>query len=437
MKSVVDIIKTLESDNSRLFKEKVLSDEMKLDNGDLFYGLKLALSKFYTFGVKQVPVKEDENTLHVLSPDVTWTKFLDLSNKLMTRELSGNAAKIEIQRLMIYTDMDIWNYWYRRILTKDMKCGIDEKTVNKCAKTFGKFAIPTFSCQLAKDSREHENKMKGIKLCDMKMDGSRVLSIVYPNGIVEQFSRNGKAIVNFPHIKTQFEMVAQSLTEPTVFDGEIMASSFQDLMSQLYRKDNINTSDTNLFLFDMIPLKFFQEGVDKTKQIIRSEKLHKWYSEVEPQLSNVKVLTYKLINLDTEEGQTQFKELNSKALLEGKEGIMIKDPNAPYECKRSASWLKLKPFITVDLDIIDIEEGTGKNEGALGAFICKGFDEEGRLIETNVGGGFTESQRSEIWEDKESYIGKVVEVKGDGITQNKNGTYSVRFPVFMRFRDDK
>ncbi len=62
----------------------------------------------------------------------------------------------------------------------------------------------------------------------------------------------------------------------------------------------------------------------------------------------------------------------NKSAIENKyEGIMIKDPDAAYECKRSIAWLKLKPFIEVSLEVVDLEEGTGRNAGRLGAIILK------------------------------------------------------------------
>ena len=51
-----------------------------------------------------------------------------------------------------------WNGFYRRVLIKDLRCGVSEKTINKIAKKFPKYAIPIFSCPLAHDSANHEKK---------------------------------------------------------------------------------------------------------------------------------------------------------------------------------------------------------------------------------------------------------------------------------------
>jgi DNA ligase-1 len=112
---------------------------------------------------------------------------------------------------------------------------------------------------------------------------------------------------------------------------------------------------------------------------------------------------------------------------------MIKDPNAVYECKRSVAWLKLKPFIEVSLEVTDVEEGTVRNQGRLGAVVCSGLD-DGRQIVVNVGSGFTDNDRGEFWIHRDSIVGQIVEVRADAVTQNQDGTYSLRFPRFLRFR---
>jgi DNA ligase-1 len=112
---------------------------------------------------------------------------------------------------------------------------------------------------------------------------------------------------------------------------------------------------------------------------------------------------------------------------------MLKDAAAGYKCKRSVAWLKLKPFIEVSLTVVAVEEGTGKNVGRLGALVCEGID-DGRRILVNVGSGFTDDQRIDYWANREEILQKIVEVRADAITQNQDGTYSLRFPRFLTFR---
>jgi DNA ligase-1 len=158
-----------------------------------------------------------------------------------------------------------------------------------------------------------------------------------------------------------------------------------------------------------------------------------WVSKNQQAMPNVTCLANELVDLDTPEGQLRYKEINAQAVAGGYEGIMIKDPDAGYECKRSVAWLKLKPFIEVSLAVVGVEEGTGKNVGKLGAFIVEGID-DGKAIRTNVGSGLTDNMRECFWEAADELIGNIVEVRADAITQNQDGTYSLRFPRFLRFR---
>jgi DNA ligase-1 len=95
----------------------------------------------------------------------------------------------------------------------------------------------------------------------------------------------------------------------------------------------------------------------------------------------------------------------------------------------------VKPFIEVSLTVKDVEEGTGRNVGKLGALIVEGNDMD-KFIKTNVGSGLTDSDREEFWKAKDKLIGQVVEVRADAITQNQNAKdeWSLRFPRFLRFR---
>ena len=69
----------------------------------------------------------------------------------------------------------------------------------------------------------------------------------------------------------------------------------------------------------------------------------------------------------------------------------------------------------------------------VGAFVCSGRD-DGKDIVVNVGSGFSDSDRDSYWRERDAVIGNIVEVRADAITQNQDGTYSLRFPRFLRFR---
>jgi DNA ligase-1 len=203
-------------------------------------------------------------------------------------------------------------------------------------------------------------------------------------------------------------------------------------MKQVHRKDDVQATDARLALFDIVPLSEFQRGESVLGQRRRFNLLNSLRPAFD-KIGNVDIVEWKEVDLDDYVGQMVFKQYMADAVDAGYEGIMIKDVDASYECKRSHSWLKQKPFIEVSLEIVDVEEGTGKNAGRLGALVCAGVD-DGRSIRVNVGSGLSDHDRDEFWSGRDSLAGQVVEVRADAITQNQDGTYSLRFPRFLKFR---
>ena len=110
------IIQKLESDNSRLFKESVI--EENINDLEFQEGLSMCLDALVTFGVKQVP-KSDKN-----GNGLGWSTFKNSALLLIEREKTGHAARDEILELMNQATSEEWNDWYRRILIKDLRCGV-------------------------------------------------------------------------------------------------------------------------------------------------------------------------------------------------------------------------------------------------------------------------------------------------------------------------
>ncbi len=409
-----EVIQKLESDNSRLFKEGVIADN--IDNEEFIWGARLALDPMITFGVQQVPLSEEDG------PGLDNEQFDKLARDLEQRELTGHAARDAILQAMAEATQEQWNDWYRRILIKDLRCGVSEKTINNVQKD----TIPVFGCMLAHDGAKHPKKITGECYVEYKYDGVRVIAIVQ-NGSATLHSRNGKLLANFPHIE---ESLSKPEFEGLVFDGEVMSDDFQSLMKQVHRKEGAQTQDAYLALFDMLTLDEFNAGGTELNAFHRRERMLALDFD-----SNITVVDATLVDFNTTEGTEQFDAMNKEALDKGYEGLMIKPIHEGYKCKRSHAWLKVKPFIEVTLSVIDVEEGTGRNEGKLGALIVEGED-DGKFFHLNVGSGLTDENREVFWTNKDQLIGQLVEVRADAATksQDSDDVWSLRFPRFKTFR---
>jgi DNA ligase-1 len=443
------IIKLNESD-SRLHKEDVLKQALEAatlgsTNAQVFLGLlKACYNPYVTFGVKQIP-----DTVGIVGAENPWQAFNELLLQLSQRQLTGHAARDAIQEIAERFNSEEWNTFCAPVLRRDMRAGISSTTINKiCKKT--NYEIPLFGCQLATNS-EGRPEMKGNKRLEPKLDGVRVLMTVIPSDFgltVVSYSRNGKVFENFTHIEEQISLnwttmvracagvdQGRSLIDGFVLDGEVIGNTFQELMRQARRKTDVQADDSVFNIFDIVPLNEFREGhwnAQLKKRIALLDNMR----PVIQNMPNVELLPHIMVDLDTAAGKDQLERYAKDNVNAGFEGIMIKNMDAPYLCKRSTDWMKWKPTITVDLEVVGVEEGTGRNVGRLGALVCAGVD-DGKEISVNVGSGFSDTDRDDYWTNRNMVIGRTAEVLCDVITQNQDGTYSLRFPRFVRFRDDK
>ena len=438
IKVAADWIRDLESSDSRLHKESVIEKALmaaKLGSSNaqcFLFNCYQAYNPYYVFGVKKVP--ETDGLIDKPNP---WPKFWAMLEGLRFRSLTGHNAKIAIEFMSEQFDSTEWNGLCRRVIIKDLRCGISEKTLNKVLGNT-EWKIPVFTCQLATDSEKHVAKMTGIKRLEQKLDGVRVLAVVTKTA-VNLYSRNGKPFDNFPQIveslediKNKFAKLFQVCPHGFVLDGEIIGESFQALMKQAQRKTDVQTDGMTYSVFDVIPLADFERGFWNAQQHKRLAILEE-YRAVFEMTNSVRIMDGIEVDLATAEGHDILRRYAEDAVAAGFEGIMIKDLGAPYECRRSTFWMKWKPTITVDLNIVGFEEGTGRNSGRLGAIICEG-DDNGRRINVNVGSGLSDANRDEYWGARDQLLGDVIEVEADAVTQNQDGTYSLRFPRFVRFR---
>ena len=462
------LLAALAATDSKTEKQILIAAEATDGNDDFFKGLRLAYDPMITFGVKKVDVKPPKRASEVEPKGVDPLKFWDLCKKLSMRELTGDAAQVAIGFIRNQATAEEWDGWYRLILIKDLKAGFSESTINKvCEKDFPKYAIPVFEMQLAKDCVDEEgnvdeSELHGKKVIDCKLDGMRVATIVYPDGKVDQYSRNGKELVNFGKIKQQISKNAIFFAEPMVLDGEVMSASFQDLMKQARRQTNVQADDSVLNLFDIITLREFQAGKGEHKQVDRTYSLQTWHEQLSDSMPNVTVVGCELVDLDTDAGKARLAEINKDALVGGYEGIMLKDPDAVYECKRSKNWQKMKPFIEESLTVLTCEEGKAgsKFEGTLGALVC-GDVVDDKYVKVHCGGGFSIQLRAQLWasftgkpvswQKKEkgkwvtyteqpqvNPVGLIAEIRADALTKSENkDEWSMRFPRFKTFRSNK
>ena len=263
-----------------------------------------------------------------------------------------------------------------------------------------------------------KQRLPATVLLEPKLDGVRCY--------VKQghcYSRTSKHLTNFNHLAQALAVVSRE----TVFDGELMpstaggAETFRTVMRQLYRH-GANTSGIGIALFDAIPLAHWRRKSSPLTQTERRNSLERLVpKKLRPHIWVVPAI---LAPSDPKVIQSVYQSF----LAAGYEGIMVKDPHAPYEWARRGHWLKMKPTHTMDLPIVGFQAGEGKHVGRLGALLV---ERDG--IVTEVGTGFSDVERTTIWRSRQHLLGVQVEVAYQEISSHGR----LRFPVFKRLRTDK
>ena len=436
---VSNILLELESDNSRLIKEGILRDNQ--DNETLKRVLRAALDPYTQYYQRKIPEYERRDDTQSL--DWALTELYVLSS----REVTGNEAIKRLSNILgrvIESDAMV----IKRVVTKDLKCGVSIATVNKI---FGKGFIKTYPCMLA--SGFSQKSFKAIKypaLVQTKMDGMRANIIIDADGKVDVRSRNGKQISLDGH----FDMFVMQIFHKSatldnlsdfhgaVLDGELVVLDEKEdkildrktgngILNKAV-KGTISKEETKrvrMWCWDMIPLEDFKKEYCAIPYFDRlavlGERMDEVFNVQEKHLVNI----LPALPIDDYE---QAEVLFNDALANGEEGVIVKNGDSPWENKRSKYQVKMKAELEADLLVEGVTNGTGKNDGLIGALSCTTKD---GTLKVNVGSGLTDEDRKR---DPDEFIGKIVSVKYNEKIQDKNSSVTRLFlPIFQELRLDK
>lgn len=396
-------------------KQELLKDMMS--NKAFARVLYFAFNDYIVTGLssKKINKKIDYKAKNEFGNDITTLMWYLLENN------TGKDVDIAIVQAFIEDNLEHKDFIVD-LVTKNIKVGITATTINKVRPNF----IPEFGVQLA---NSYDLKYVDGKdfIITLKLDGSRMIAIKESDE-VKFFSRQGKEITELVEIEEEFKEFPNG-----VYDGELLAiGEFEDSKSQFketMKRSRIKGEKTGLkfMIYDFISdIDDFKNGKDETECIDRKNNVR----DIINVFGKSEFIQY-LEPLYVGNDITQITKYSDLVIKQGQEGIMINLCKSPYETKRVNHLLKVKEFHTLDLRVIDKKEGTNRNKGKLGALVVdyKGF-------EVSVGSGYTDTLREELWND-EDIVGSIIEISYFEETCDKDGNLSLRFPVFIRRRDDK
>lgn len=371
---------------------------------------------------------------------ITWQKMIAHFKKNQT----GSGRDLCIAREFIF--------WYEQqgpdafelakaIVTQNLKIGITATSLNK---VYGANFIPKTGCMLGTlfgDVPAH--KINWPCIVTEKLDGIRRV-LVKENGVCRFYSRSGHEDTGLVEILEE----AKYLPDNRVYDGELLAAgTFKDCIAQRQATNSIANSKglkTGLTfnVFDMLPIDDFYAGTSNDTAMTRKILLGATLGDESIQLIDEHwAQRIAAFCVDKE-----FKFIKAVPILglvhnldavtpivepiwaRGGEGVMLNTASGLYEIKRSKSLLKIKHTEEHILEVVNMVEGTGKYEDALGALIVF---YKGSFV--GVGSGFTDEQRIDIWNNPTKYLNRTIEVETFGESVNQQGYVSLNCPIFKRF----
>ena len=412
----------------RNYKISVLEEYCK--SQDILYLLDFIYNPYITTGISDKKLQktiDNPSSFDLLNIETVKNILEYLKTHNTGRDVDILQVRSSIAEILLKEKpdnaMDLL-YLFNDIVCKDVQLGIDAKTINKVIPGL----IPEFNVQLSNKYFDKPEVVEGKEfVLTTKIDGSRIIAMK-DNGKVSFWTRQGQKYEGLVDLEQD---LLNSPTDNFVFDGEIVAidtdkeNTYKNTM-KLSRTKDLEKHGLKMLVFDYMDIANF-----------KAQKCPVMYSTRRAQLSAIFDLnSFKYFELlpmlyngtDT----SKIIEILNEQTAKGEEGIMINICAAPYEFKRTNNLLKVKKFQDTELKVIGFEEGTNKLVGTLGAFIC---EYKNNIVK--VGSGLSDEDRSYFWNNQDKILDKYITVKYfETSTDSKTGLESLRFPIYMRIRED-
>lgn len=381
------------------------------DKHAFFTVMDIVMNPYRVYGLSNIPTPK-KKALRPLADNVVIEKVVGFAKQF--EKMTNRNEKLEILKDFFKHCTDQQRKWTTRILTKELRIGVQATTINKLFDE----QIPTFDVQLAEpySASKHASLVaRGGYVLEPKLDGLRLVVL---QGAAR--SRKGHPLWNVQHFVKQLQTIPE--LKGMVIDGELMAANWSDSVS--IARSSVSAKDVGslkYFIFDAISEEEFLGDAPTTTYAERRKLLRSVFKD-QQQIDNLVLIP--AVRVKT---MQELDEVYAYYLSQGFEGVMLKRVKSLYTKTRGKDWLKLKPTVTEDLEIVGINEGCGRLEGTCGSITV-----ERKKVLTNVS-GISDKMRSYLWENKAEVIGMIAEVSYQVLSPDKK----LLFPRFKQLREDK
>jgi len=432
---IYEILEKIKNENSTNKKIEILKQNKNnnLLKKILFY----TYNNLYNFYIKKIPNVKSHSNLTIESEEV-WNLLDDLRQRKITGNFARDKVKFILEKLN-EKDAEI----FTKILKKDMKIGINRKTINKVWNNL----IPEIPYMGARAFNEKDfnkllNKVEYL-YAEVKYDGEFV-NIINENGNIKTLSRNGKDIYleHLFDIKEGYVLTGELLVKNVdrytsngiinslkqinekIKLGTIKTKELDDFYKRYGKLPEDIEKDIYVVVWDCIPYEEWIKGKWEV-QLYKRRKILKDFIK-----DNIHLVEYKIVKTKEEIFEYYYKKLQ-----DGEEGIILKDPNSIWKDGKYKEIQKFKNVIELDLKIVDYKYGTigSKYENVINRLVLE--TEDGKLKTT--ASGISEEMMNYLTKEKDNLKNKIVVIKCNGISKNKEGEYSLLHPRIEYIRDDK
>ncbi|UDY80671.1 sulfur carrier protein adenylyltransferase [Geobacillus phage GR1] len=419
MKTYVVIMDELKNESGRIAKENLLKKYE--DVPGLKEIFKFVFNPMIVTGLAKRKIEKKVNVSH----EIELETIFDAMNFVKDNNTGNDLVIATVQNFLNKLKTEEEKELAKSILVKDLPIGISRTTLNK---VYGNDFIEKYSVMLAGKYEPEKCDLSGGFNLTLKLDGNRITVFNYEDG-PKFLARSGKEVEGLVELEEEFKKLPKNM----VYDGEIIAVNKDNLPS----KDLFNLTQTivrrkgpktglNFVMFDMLPISEFNEGKSKKKynERVNIDMEHMFNYEIHPESLIKKVPIYY-----TGTDESVIPKILSEVEEQGYEGLMINLLDSYYETKRSKGILKVKTFHTADLLCVGIKEDIRGNRCGSVTVDYKGF-------RVDVA-GLKDEQKDLFWKHPETVVGKIIEVKYFEESKNSQGALSLRFPSFVRIREEK
>ena len=443
---ILEIIKELRQDSSLNYKKDILRKYSDYEPFQKF--LVYVYNPRVNYFMKKLP-----DVISYGHGDHSITEMYSLLEQLKQRDITGNQAQEVVREYLLNTNQVIREL-FELAIGRDIRAGVgvgiinevykglieeifyqrcsklDEKTIarldmkyegwltqKKLDGTFSYIIIQSgvvtlltrAGTQWASDKLSEE--LKGVE--DIVLIGE---ALVKENG--REFDRKtGNGLIN--------SFIKREATLDKLLDKYNLSKKVKALDELNAKREEFYFTDQRLYfeVWDSLTLQEFEAGISTrpyTQRFGEAIRLAVGTKSINP------VPSFKVYSL------REAEDIAKEYMEEGYEGAILKKSDSIWKDGTSKDLVKIKAVLDADLLCVDVEEGSGKYKGKVGALVLE--TSCGRL-RVKVGTGLNDLDRAKPFD---YYIGKVIEIQYNEFIKSKSkSTDSLFLPRFVEVREDK